>query len=375
MSDYVQKIKHLSDSLAAVHCPVDDEDLIIHTLNGLPQEYVSFKTSIRTRSSPLTIEELHVLLLCEELSIENCQQLVTDYSTTALLASEDSGKTSTSNKASGNNSAGIYNNRGKGRNGRNNFRGRGSNSFQSRSSNDRPCRQICNRSAHTALDCYHRMDYSYQGQHPPSQLAAMAASYNLAPEQTWFADSGATDHITNDLNNLSIQMNYHGRDQVAVGNGQGLQITHTGSSVLHTPFSSFKFSKILHVPSITSNLLSVNRFTKDNDCLFIFDPNGFTIQDCQSGRTLFRGLSSNGLYPFPVSASSSNSSGSTAFLGERTSAGIWHCRLGHPSFESVRRRLLHSLPLTGSSSFTTVCEYCRIAKSCKLPFSTSDSVT
>ncbi|KAJ8631468.1 hypothetical protein MRB53_024791 [Persea americana] len=80
---------------------------------------------ILTRSSPLTIKELHVLLLCEELSIENCQQLVTDYSTTALLASEDSGKTSTSNKASGNNSAGIYNNRGKGRNGRNNFRGRG----------------------------------------------------------------------------------------------------------------------------------------------------------------------------------------------------------------------------------------------------------
>lgn len=226
---------------------------------------MSFKTSIRTRS-PLTVEELHVLLLCEELSIENSQQSVADYSTTALLASEDSGKTSTSNRASGNNSAGIYNNRGKGRNGRNNFRGRGSNSFQSHSSNDRPCCQICNRSGHTESDCYHCMDYSYQDRHPPSQLAA---------KHTWFADSGATDHITNDLNNLSIQMNYHGRDQVAVGNGQGLQITHTGSSVLHTPSSSFKFSKILHVPSITSNLLSVNWFTKDNDCPFIFDPNGF----------------------------------------------------------------------------------------------------
>lgn len=48
ITEYIQKIKHLSDILAAVSCPVDDEDLIIHTLNGLPSEYGPFKTSIRT---------------------------------------------------------------------------------------------------------------------------------------------------------------------------------------------------------------------------------------------------------------------------------------------------------------------------------------
>lgn len=64
--EYFKKLNHLSDSLAAVSSPVDDEDMILHTLNGLLQDYAAFKTSIRTRSAPITIEELHALLLCEE---------------------------------------------------------------------------------------------------------------------------------------------------------------------------------------------------------------------------------------------------------------------------------------------------------------------
>lgn len=61
ITEYSQKIKHMSDTLAAVSSPVDNEDLIIHTKNGLPQEYSSFKTAIRMRSSPISSKELHVL--------------------------------------------------------------------------------------------------------------------------------------------------------------------------------------------------------------------------------------------------------------------------------------------------------------------------
>lgn len=76
------------------------------------------------------------------------------------------------------------------------------------------------------------MDYSYQGWHPPSQLATMAASFNQNNDQQWYADSGLTNHITSDLNNLSLQSGYPGKDQVTVGNGQGLEISHIGSSLL-----------------------------------------------------------------------------------------------------------------------------------------------
>lgn len=59
-------------------------------MNSLPQAYGPFKTSIRTRSSLIIIEELLVLLLCEELDLENFQDSVSDYSTSALLTAKES---------------------------------------------------------------------------------------------------------------------------------------------------------------------------------------------------------------------------------------------------------------------------------------------
>eukprot|EP00268_Persea_americana_P006760 TRINITY_DN12435_c0_g3_i1.p1 TRINITY_DN12435_c0_g3~~TRINITY_DN12435_c0_g3_i1.p1 ORF type:complete len:211 (-),score=36.17 TRINITY_DN12435_c0_g3_i1:3813-4445(-) len=65
MDDCVKKIKHIADSLAAICNPVDDEDILSYTLNGLPPEYGPFKTSIRTQFTPILLEELHVLIQYE----------------------------------------------------------------------------------------------------------------------------------------------------------------------------------------------------------------------------------------------------------------------------------------------------------------------
>lgn len=46
----------------------------------------------------------------------------------------------------------------------------------------RNCCQICNRTGHTALDYYHRMDYSFHGRKPAAQLAPMAASLHPVVE-------------------------------------------------------------------------------------------------------------------------------------------------------------------------------------------------
>ena len=40
-----------------------------------------------------------------------------------------------------------------------------------------PC-QICSRTNHQALDCFRKMDYSFQVRHPPTQLHAMVAQAN-----------------------------------------------------------------------------------------------------------------------------------------------------------------------------------------------------
>jgi TRAP-type mannitol/chloroaromatic compound transport system substrate-binding protein len=61
---------------------------------------------------------------------------------------------------------------------------------------------------HYAIDCYHRMDFAYQGKNPTIKFAAMASASNLQHTQTtetWFTDTGATDHLTANANNLSPQ--------------------------------------------------------------------------------------------------------------------------------------------------------------------------
>lgn len=39
ITEYIKKMKHIADSLASISCPIDEEDLILYTLNCLPSEY------------------------------------------------------------------------------------------------------------------------------------------------------------------------------------------------------------------------------------------------------------------------------------------------------------------------------------------------
>ena len=78
------------------------------------------------------------------------------------------------------------------------------------------------------------MDYAYQGKHPPTKLAAMVTSSNhlLTQEQPWLADSVATNHVTSSLNHLSFPKPYTSQEQLTIGNGQNLPITHIGNSLI-----------------------------------------------------------------------------------------------------------------------------------------------
>lgn len=82
-------------------------------------------------------------------------------------------------------------------------------------------------------------------------MAMVAQSNVIQEENTWFAYSGANQHITTDLSNLTLQESYGGNDVVVVGNGFGIQIKSTGSFFLTTPRSSHvSLRNVLHCPTI-----------------------------------------------------------------------------------------------------------------------------
>ena len=61
-----------------------------------------------------------------------------------------------------------------------------------------------------------------------NSLKATTASASSVADPSWYIDSGATNHITPDINNLSTSHEYRGTMKLAVGNGHTLPISRIG---------------------------------------------------------------------------------------------------------------------------------------------------
>ena len=143
---------------------------------------------------------------------------------------------------------------------------------------------------HTVTTCFYRFDKSFSG---PESFNNFPGSANMAEMQaflailetiadsSWYPDSGATNHITPDESNLHSSEDYHGQQQIYMGNGEGLHIHNIGHSFLYSNSNSkhLVLNKLLHVPSITKNLLSVSQFANDNNVYFEFHPTYCCVKD------------------------------------------------------------------------------------------------
>ncbi|KAI0495511.1 hypothetical protein KFK09_021812 [Dendrobium nobile] len=217
MPQYLLAVKSIVDAIAATGSPLDPEEVIFYTLNGLPVQYQSFKTAIRTNLQPLSLDDLYTLLCSEELNLAQetttaLQNLTLNDPATALAA---------------------YRGRGRGRN--NSGRGRTSNRGRSRSDKNSSsgiiC-QICSKTGHSAIKCWYRNDPSYNEESVKTALITPSDTCNTTD---WFLDSGASNHLTSDPSNLQSGRPYTGNQQITIGNGYQLPIQHTGKGILPTP--------------------------------------------------------------------------------------------------------------------------------------------
>ncbi|KAB2635675.1 glucan endo-1,3-beta-glucosidase 7 [Pyrus ussuriensis x Pyrus communis] len=104
--------------------------------------------------------------------------------------------------------------------------------------------QICGKRGHIAVECYHRGNHVYQGSGPtysasrfqtptsPAFSVSTSSSPNLnamsahtiAPDPTehaWIMDTGASHHMTLNVNNLTQVQPFEGSEMIKIGNGQG----------------------------------------------------------------------------------------------------------------------------------------------------------
>jgi histone deacetylase 1/2 len=210
------------------------------------------------------------------------------------------------------------------------------------------------------------MDESYNEEQPSAAVTA-TNSYNLDPN--WYNDTGATDHITSDLDRLTLREKYTGGDTVQVGNGASLRILHTGSCSLHTDTRPLALNNVLHVPNISKHLLSVHKLSRDNNVFFEFHPWSYFIKDRATRQLLLEGKCESGLYPIKPSNAASLRQ---AFVSSSVQPDQWHARFGHPSPQVVRSILrLNNLPCSKESTLSSVCNACQLGKSHQLPYNIS----
>ena len=151
-------------------------------------------------------------------------------------------------------------------------------------------------------------------------------------------DLGATDHITKELEKLAVRDKYHGGDHVHATNGIGMEISHVGHSTLHHPPHKIHLRNILHVPSASKNLVSINRLTRDNNVFLEFHPDHFVMKEQVMRTPLLKGPCEGDLYPIKLFPSRSSSN--KAALGAiKPSASVWHHRLRYPSTPIVQQIL------------------------------------
>ena len=78
IADYFQNVKQLTDTLAIVHQPLDDFEVISYLIGGLSSDYDSFVTSVITKVDPMTLEEFYGYLLTHEQHLEQLHSIITD---------------------------------------------------------------------------------------------------------------------------------------------------------------------------------------------------------------------------------------------------------------------------------------------------------
>nr|GLL27111.1 hypothetical protein L195_g010371 [Ipomoea trifida] len=318
LDDYTKEFKSICDNLAAIKKPVDDLDKVFQFARGLGAKYENFRLAMVTKPPYPTFNQFLLALQGYEQTIASQKEEEKNYIeyNQALFSQRGRGRGrrgSFNSKGRGFTPAGRYNNAGS-----NNFKRDGTNGIVQQSKGDKPTCQICGKLNHIALDCWYRFDYSYQSEDLPQALAALTLNNN---DPSFYMDSGATAHMTNNAGMLSYTKPYKGNDVIYVGNGNKLDITHSGNACI----GELNLKDVLVVPKLKKNLISVSKITSENFCTVEFTSSDFVIKD-HNKRTIGKGHRQGQLYALEPGFQEALS----AIKGDN-SFSVWHQRLGHPS--------------------------------------------
>ncbi|KAK1665283.1 hypothetical protein QYE76_053442 [Lolium multiflorum] len=238
MSDYFNHVKKIADTMATIGNPLSDSEIISYILAGLGDDHENFTTSVSVIASKgdddFTLDDLFGHMVAYEArNGDHAPGNTLQFQHSANNTSRGGGRGwfqrggggrgrdgGGRGPGGGRHYGGGYGNGGRGGD-RGDYSGRGNAQGGGRGrggGGGKSTCQICGVYGHDALRCYSRFNHAIQPE-SSNRSANYSNHGENSSEPVWYMDSGATDHMTNDMERLHVQEAYKGTDQIQVANG------------------------------------------------------------------------------------------------------------------------------------------------------------
>ncbi|KAG8488895.1 hypothetical protein CXB51_016920 [Gossypium anomalum] len=179
----------------------------------------------------------------------------------------------------------------------------------------------------------------------------------------WLIDSGCTHHMASNRS-MFKELDTIFVTKVRIGNGELIEVKGKGKAVIGTKSGNKTISKVLYVPDIDQNLLSVGQLL-EKGYSFIFEGKVCVIKDAVD-QALVTVVMSDRSFTLDV-----NQLEPKTHVAQADKSSLWHRRLGHVNYKSLG--LLHKMSLVEDmfciEPKKDVCEVCQLGKQTRLPFS------
>ncbi|CAI7870400.1 unnamed protein product [Closterium sp. NIES-54] len=366
MHEYATRVEELGETFMDLGGTVTEEDWILTLLCGLLEEWSTVITTLDSVQDTWTKEMVVGRLLHEE---SRRRQFANETEGAAMFSRGSSGKKSTwskgatkkssrgSDRGKGNASSGTSKCHycGKSRHFWREFRKRPSDWTPSKARNHEG-------NAHTA---------SGETDDTRESIVLLAGDGTNTPSDSWFLDTGATQHMTHSASFLTNVGALKDVKHVVFGNNKSLPVVGVGSTRLIVDGGPVDITNVLHVPGLKVNLLSVTQLAKKDVKLTIDSAN---MNLFWKGKQFAQGVLNGELYQLkthPGAASSNVAQGSKVTLK------AWHNRLAHANYDSVKelanKGLAKGVDVVAGDDETGVCAACVEGKMARKPFGSRTS--
>ncbi|KAL2252641.1 UNVERIFIED_CONTAM: Retrovirus-related Pol polyprotein from transposon TNT 1-94 [Sesamum indicum] len=357
MAEQTYEIINLEHALADAEMKLPEKFLVMSIVDKFPKSWENFGMTLKHQKGRLSLDDLMIAISIEEEHRNQMHKMPVEHQPRAnlIVGKQKVNKINTNSKAI--NKSKISKNK--------------------KPKANKPCWN-CGQVGHWAKLCPNKKAKTGQavvnmvvgGSSGASTSGATDGYVSVQPElltiyepYDWLIDTGANVHVCADKSLFVSYQAISGRT-VSMGNSSTAEVLGIGSVDLKFPSGRIlSLKRVHHVPTVRRNIISGSVIVREGYEL-VFKFNKVVIQ--QFGIFVGKGYLDDGLFKVRVDNNKIDVSDSIILNVE--SSTLWHSRLGHLNFNSIKRMMNLNLIPSQNIERNHKCQVCVEAKQVRKPY-------